>query len=349
MLENKIKDNLYCVIMSGGSGTRLWPLSNKIKSKQYLKIYGEKSLFEKTYERARNLTKNKIIITTKKGDEEYIISQVKDDNYEIIVEPEIKDTGPSIIRTTIKIRKENKESEILIMPSDHYIEDEEYFKKSIIKSKEKINKNIITYGIKPYKINTNYGYIKKRNKRINNFYKVDKFVEKPNKKKAKKYLKDEKYYWNSGIYLYKSNTLINEIKKYNKEMYKKCKKSLENPKEYNKCEKISIDYALIEKTNKLILYEYDSLWSDLGTWDSLYELNRKDNNNNYIKCENIKTCELYNSYIYNDNDNIKLNIIGYDDLICVITNNKINNNTEILIMNRKYTNLLKNFVKNVNR
>jgi mannose-1-phosphate guanylyltransferase/mannose-6-phosphate isomerase len=289
---------MYTLILCGGSGTRLWPLSRKNYPKQFLNLYNDKSLLQETFLRSRELTSlDKIFFITNKANYFNVLNQVKQlvpdfDSTQIIIEPASLNTMPAITLGVKHLAEKGGaglDEPILIMPSDHYIgKPEEYFQVARLAS-EKLSKYIGTIGITPTKPETGYGYIKKGEKK-DGYFLVEKFVEKPDRSTAENYLASGQYVWNSGMYIFTPRTLARELSLYAPDFYNLLQEDYEIFLErFFELPNISIDFAVSEKSDKIIAFEGDFGWSDIGSFDSLAEiLNGKSNANLLnINSENI--------------------------------------------------------------
>ena len=281
---------MYGIILAGGSGSRLWPLSRELYPKQLLNLISDKSLLQSTFERLTNcMQKDEILSITNTKHSANVRMQLAQqaENPKVLSEPVSKNTAPAIALATKYIMQETGEDPvILVVPSDHLIQDKEHFL-STVKKGEKLAEEgyIVTFGIKPNYPETGYGYINTL-KPLDIGFKVKEFVEKPNLETAEKYLKAGTYYWNSGIFMFKASTMIAEIEKNAPEIAKIAQnvdftKSSDIPfVEFDKMPSISIDYAVMEKSDKIALVALESDWNDLGSWQSIYDVSKKDENNN---------------------------------------------------------------------
>ena len=295
------------IILAGGTGSRLWPLSRESYPKQFLNLLENDNLtlLQKTYERIENLDNltNPIIICNEEhrfivGDQ---MRKINIDPALIILEPVGRNTAPAITIAALKAIeyfKKDIDPILLILSSDHYIEDINKFQNSIKLSIEESKKgNLIIFGIIPTYPATGYGYIKSqdllKNKNIN-ARKVEKFVEKPDLKTAKSLFENKNFLWNSGMFVFKANDIIKEIENFAPKIIRDCKESLKNSSKdrdflridrenFEKCPNISIDIAVFEKTQKAFVLPLDCGWDDIGSWDSLWNLSKKDNNGNSFK------------------------------------------------------------------
>lgn len=316
---------LCALIMAGGIGSRFWPQSTPEKPKQFLKLISDKTMIQMTFERINKLipSDNIFIVTNEK----YVdlvkeqIPNIKDIN--IITEPCSRNTAPCILLSSIYIKNLLGEANIVCVASDSYIQKEDVFLNKINCANEFISKDknaIVTLGITPTRPETGYGYIKyEKNVDIPN--KVIKFVEKPNIEQAKEYLDSKEYLWNAGMFIFNNISMINEIKNNISEDYNLLKDlpkiEDENYKlylnaNYEKCNKISIDYAVMEKSPNVYTIPSDIGWDDVGTWESLERYIEKDEQGNVVKGSKIELSNSKNCIVYGDNKRIIL--IDVEDL-----------------------------------
>ena len=299
------------VILCGGSGTRLWPLSRTLMPKQFVKIFNGESLFSLTLKRNYEFQKTVIVC----NEAHYFLALDECEEKEIekfILEPFGKNTAAAITFAALN----SKEDEILLVtPSDHMIEDDDAYRKSLISAKEYAKDGfLVTFGIKPSEPNTGYGYIKAQKNGD-----VERFIEKPNFENAVKFIKDGGYYFNSGMFCFKAGVFLDEMMKFAPDIVKSVRSAIENsnlesnvlkidPRSMDEIEDISIDYALMQKSMKIKMVSLDVGWSDVGSFDELSK-----------KMENSK--ELYeldskNNFVITDKPTT---IIDANDLIVVNT------------------------------
>ena len=299
-------------ILSGGSGKRLWPLSRSLFPKQFIKINNKNSYFQDVLSRVNDkkiYNKANIICNIENR------FLVKDQSNEIdiqldkiILEPTGKNTAASAIVSAFYSKKDEL---ILLLPSDHVINNKKRFNDSIKKGiDDAVNGNIVLFGIKPDSPETGYGYISIKNNIKNKSFLIEKFIEKPDLQNAKKLYKKNNIFWNSGIFLFKSSTILSESENYCPSIMRNVKYAKKNQiidheynlldlKEFNKIKPISIDYSIIQKSKLLKMCKLDIKWSDMGSWESYWKNHNKDKNNNFIVGKNInENCE--NSLIFSD-------------------------------------------------
>jgi len=314
------KSNLYGVILAGGSGSRLWPLSREMYPKQLLKLNNENTLFQSTFIRLSALIPQANILTVTNikhsADIKLQLNEIcaKSNSSQVIVEPVGKNTAPAIGLSTLFILKELEQDKsdpiIIVAPSDHMVQNNKNFIQALesgIKLAE--SGHIVTFGVKPEKPDTGYGYIKtsideKLSIIEKSSLKVSEFKEKPDQKTAEEYIKQGTYYWNVGIFMFKASTMLNELQLHVPEIINQissCKFSEIGATisfdEYDKLPDISIDYAVMEKSKIISLIPIDCGWNDMGSWQSIYDTSKKDDRNNFI-AGNVVDVESENSLIY---------------------------------------------------
>ncbi|HPO48880.1 MAG TPA: mannose-1-phosphate guanylyltransferase/mannose-6-phosphate isomerase [Spirochaetota bacterium] len=318
------------LILAGGSGTRLWPLSRKAFAKQFLNLTDDYSMLQNTAMRVSRKN-GKDIFVISGGDYQFIINDqlldvLNDYSYDqLIVEPSARNTAPAIAFSALYF---NEEDVVAVLSSDHHIEDGKKFNEILEQAKSiAADGKIVTLGIVPDSPKTGYGYIKKSEEKIKNGFKVEKFVEKPNIDKAKEYLLDGGYYWNAGIFVFKVKTFFEELKKHSPEIYEVCEQLKEKVKnrekitktEFDKFQNISIDYALMEKSDLLVVIPSEFGWSDVGSFQSLFEILPKDKDNNSLKIkeEDYVNIDSKNLLVYGSGR--KIATINLSDLIIIDT------------------------------
>ena len=314
--------DLYALILAGGSGSRLWPMSRELYPKQLLKLNQENTLFQSTFLRLIEIFDDKNIISiTNIKHEPGVKVQLKElqekfcrtEDYKIITEPIGRNTAPAIaisLKYIKNIAGRKIDPIIMVVPSDHLITNNKNFSRSVEAGIKLAQEGfIVTFGIKPTKIDTGFGYIKtQKNKKISEIFsealKAAEFKEKPDYTTAQEYIDSGKYFWNSGMFMFKASIMEAEMKKYAKEIHSllaSIELQLGQPTvEYQKFKEfpdISIDYAVMEKSKKIALVPLDCGWNDLGSWEAIYDISEKDHNGNCIT-GNVIDINSQNSMIY---------------------------------------------------
>jgi len=280
----------HVVIMAGGSGRRFWPVSREAFPKQFLTLYGDRSLLQYTYQRARRVVDpHSIWISTRSGLETIIEKQIptlgKD---KVIIEPVGRDTAPSIALSCSWIMRKDPEAVIMFLPADHYISPESKFARTASRalSIAEMTRCIVTIGIRPTYPSTGYGYIQCNLKPVRgkaSVYPVSSFREKPDLATAKRYLNRGNYFWNSGIFVAKANVMMEQLRKYSPQIFKFAGSLLTLPRSsfqeklrtaFRRMRKVSFDYAVMEKSTNVIMIPAEFGWNDLGSWGSLDQLPR---------------------------------------------------------------------------
>ncbi|MBR6163668.1 mannose-1-phosphate guanylyltransferase/mannose-6-phosphate isomerase [bacterium] len=318
------------IILAGGSGSRLWPLSRDEYPKQLLSFDENESLLQKTFKRLSLFSKPSeiVTITNVKHYTNIKLQLNKIDKTNVVLgEPIGKNTAPAIA-SVLQYFKQTSEGDdiILIAPSDHLIKNTEAFKKTVEEAVLLAEQGyIVTFGIKPSYIETGYGYIKTQ-KPLSTGFKVEKFVEKPDMETAEKYLKSGDYYWNGGIFMGKLSVFLEEFKKFAPEIFSNLNNfDFKNETKiayniYEKMPSISIDYAIMEKSDKIALVELQSDWNDLGSWQSLWGIKEKDENGNVLTGK-VVVDKVKNSLIYSQKEIVAVS--GLEDIILVETEDAI--------------------------
>ncbi|SFU86273.1 mannose-1-phosphate guanylyltransferase (GDP) [Clostridium sp. DSM 8431] len=289
---------LCALIMAGGKGTRFWPLSTEEKPKQFLNLIGNKTMIQMTVDRIKPIIPlERIFICTGSRYVDLVKAQLPDlPDRNIIVEPEPRNTAPCICLSALVIKRYFSSANMLVLPSDHLISNEDMFRETIEYGNVFLENNkdsLITLGIKPIRPETNYGYIRyEENSEIKkkyNILKVNSFVEKPNKDVAEKYINDGRYLWNAGMFMWNTDRILKEIKMYSKETYEALKEIEECDidtiqklvdENYYKTEAISIDYSVLEKAKDIYVIPSNIGWDDIGNWDAVQRYRRADHNGN---------------------------------------------------------------------
>lgn len=329
---------LTALIMAGGRGTRFWPASTEEKPKQFLNLIGTRTMIQETVHRLLSLMDiNHIFICTDNKYKELCMQQLPDlPERNIIIEPVGRNTAPCILLSTIYISQIYKDTNIIVLPSDHQINNESEFLSVLSDANEYVNSNkqsIITIGITPDRPETGYGYINFLDTisviNTHEIKKVNCFVEKPNEETAQKYIDDGHYLWNAGMFMFNSEFMESQYNQYATETYNilKALPSINSDDyytkleiEYPKCEAISVDFAIMEKTDKLSVIPADFGWDDIGGWKALKRYIKADENGNIIK-GNVALDNASNNIVYSTDKPIIL--LDAEDLFVIETEERV--------------------------
>lgn len=345
--------NNYCVIMAGGIGSRFWPLSTQKFPKQFQDILGTgRTMIQQTYDRISQIIapENIFVITN----QEYVelsktqLPEIPEDN--IVGEPMMKNTAACNIYMVNKIKEKNENANLIVLPADHLILQENKFLEKVQLAFDIVSENdyLVTLGIKPTRPDTGYGYIQFIEKKGEDFFKVKTFTEKPDLEIAKSFLESGDFLWNAGIFVWNVNSISKAFEKYLPEMSKQFVMCEYNSGKENECieliypkvNKISIDNGILEKAQNVYVIPAEFGWSDLGTWTSIYENAEKDENNNAVNSKHILA---YNSKgnIIRVRKNKAVIIDGLKNYIVVDTEKAL------LICPRNHDQEIKNYVNDL--
>jgi len=342
------------IILAGGSGTRLWPLSRKIHPKQFISLLNETSLFQDTLTRLPKEALDPIVICNE--DHRFLVAeQAREINVtlnSIILEPIGRNTAPAIALAAIKALNDFENPILIVLAADHKIENKSAFHDAIkIAHKLAENNKLVSFGIIPKSPETGYGYIEIEKKDKAEYFDIKSFVEKPNQKNAINFLNSGNYLWNSGMFMFNASIYLSELNKFEPEILTSCKKSLSNEfkdlefiridkKEFCKSPNQSIDYAVMEKTNKAKVVPLDAGWSDVGSWDALMDSKIKDSLGNVVEGD-VTLDQVKNSYLYSTNRLVAASNIA--DLIVIDTQDAL------LVTTRDNSLSIKNIVKKLKK
>lgn len=324
---------LCALIMAGGKGERFWPMSTEEKPKQFLNLLGEDSMIQLTVKRLEEIIpKERIFIVTAKEYKTLLkehLPNLPDRN--IILEPETKNTAPCITLSAFYIREFYEDSTLVVLPSDHLILDEAKFRKNLLTGEKFIRDNedsIVTIGIKPTRPDTGYGYIHAKGEVAkidgSSILSVESFKEKPSLELAEQYIKDKSYSWNSGMFIWKTKTIIEKTKEFLPNNYEIIKRIDFNDEEsikenYKKLDAVSVDYGIMEKSDNIYVIPADFKWDDLGSWNSLSRYKDTDEDNNVIDGSVV----ILNSKNNIIQTNKKTYVMGVENLLVIETENEI--------------------------
>ena len=335
------------IIMAGGSGTRLWPLSRTMYPKQFLNIVGENTMLQDTVNRLTNLDAFPPVVICNHEHRFLAAEQMQNIGKEgdIILEPVGRNTAPAIALSALNSTNRGDDPILLVLAADHIIQDVSAFGSSVNTAYEQAKQGkLVTFGVVANKPETGYGYIKRGklaqeqsdNKEANQEHKLEsfevaEFVEKPNLEKAEKFLKSGEYYWNSGIFMFKASQYLSELEKYHPEILKVCKECIDTATQdldfiriaeetFTNCPSESIDYAVMEKTDSAVVVPMDAKWSDIGSWSAIWDVSSKDESGNRTLGDVIAV-DSTNCLVHGEERLIS--ILGLDDLIVVDTKDAV--------------------------
>lgn len=348
--------------MAGGKGTRLWPLSRKNKPKQFQKLISNKTMLQETVDRLQsNFSLKDIYVATN----ESYVSEVKKELPElpvdnIIREPAFRERASCVALASAIFSKEKNDETMAVFPSDHYIKKEDKLLKVLKDAEEFLNNNpdhLIVVGVRPTSPETGYGYIKhqakavaaEKDKNNSKFYKVEKFIEKPDLKTAKKYYQKNNFLWNTSIYLWRTSAIINRFKKFIPDSYERLRRIKEAvdtsefkkvlDKEYPLMDMISVEYGILENDDKTIVVSADLGWSDVGSWSVLKD-SLIGEDSHFVKGEHLDIGSK-NLLVYGSKKLITT--IGLKDLVIVDTDDAI------LICDKNNSQLVKTVVEKLEK
>lgn len=322
------------VILSGGSGSRLWPLSRKNKPKQFLTLFNDSSMFQSTLTRLNGLDSLEAPLIVCNNEHRFMVAEqlqeIGLDANAIILEPCARNTAPAIALAALKAMDKGEDPLLLILAADHLISDVAAFHKAIEQAQTLAEQDkLVTFGIQPQSAHTGYGYIEAEEKSKPSS--VKRFIEKPDLATAESYLSAGNFFWNSGMFLFKASAYIKELARFSPEMLSSCKESLEkavidldfvrvDPELFEQSPSDSIDYAVMEKTDKAMVVPLDAGWSDVGSWSSLWEAFTRDADQNVL-IGDVLVEDVHNAYIHSENRLVT--VLGLDDVIVVETHDAV--------------------------
>ncbi len=324
------------VVLCGGSGTRLWPMSRTSFPKQFLQLHGVNSLFQQTLIRlSENLIYSPPIIVTGEDHRFHVAEQARQIGVEleaILIEPMAKNTAPAIGAAAAYVYRQKEYGILHVLPSDHLIVDDENYRASLVQSVETAASNyLVTFGIQPKWPATGFGYIELGEELSTGANSIARFVEKPDKEAAENMLVQESYLWNSGMFVFRADSFLEELKAADDTTFHSVMDAVKNAVEdldfarldaeaFGKCTSISVDYAVFERTKKAAVVKSAIEWSDIGSWQSLWEAQEKDGAGNSVKGD-ATLIDAHNNLIMSDQQHVVVN--GISDAIIVATNDAL--------------------------
>ena len=340
--------NINVILLAGGAGTRLWPLSRSKHPKQFLSLHGELSMLQETVSRLSELKINKLITVCNEESRYLVLDQLKELGQKslIILEPVGRNTAPAVTLGAMSIEKG---ALTLVLSADHVIKDKGIFTNAVNEAIPLANSGkLVTFGVVPTRPDTGYGYIKKGDEFIGSF-EIEKFVEKPSEETAIEYIQSGEFLWNSGMFLFKSDVYLEELMRLSPSIYNNCERSLGtqikdqvflsvDAETFQNCPSESLDCAVMEKTKKGMVVPLETDWSDIGSWASLWEISEKDDKGNVIKADAMMI-NAKNSFFYGDKRLIAA--LEVSDLIVVDTKDAL------LVANKNHLEDIKLITKNL--
>ena len=323
------------VILSGGSGTRLWPLSRSQFPKQFLELVSDYTMIQETLLRLKDVAISDPIVVCNKAHQFIVLEQLElvgMKNPSIILEPMGKNTAPAIAAAAFRALQLDSDSVLIVLPSDHIIQDKKALTQAIILGCSGAQEGkLITFGIKPTRPETGYGYIKATVTEHAKLFPLEQFVEKPTASVAQSYLESGQYFWNSGMFIFRADTYLEELKTFNSEVYNASEQAFQKAVEregfisldkdsFGQSPSISIDYAVMEHTHRGVVIPLDARWSDVGSWTALWEVKEKDDAGN-ATVGDVWLKDTSDSFIYSQSRFVAG--LGLKDLIVVETKDAV--------------------------
>lgn len=321
------------IILSGGSGTRLWPLSRSQQPKQFLPLVSEKTMLQETWQRLVGVQALNAPIAVCNEDHRFMVAeQLREINVKpraIILEPVGRNTAPAVALAALAVPANEV---LLVLPSDHVILQASVFQEAVDKAHRLAQQDyLVTFGIVPTHPETGYGYIKRGNAMMDSAYPVSAFVEKPDSATAQSYLDSGEYFWNSGMFAFKAGVFLQELAKFNPQMLAVCRKAFSDtqrdvdfvrvsPDIFKTCPSDSIDYAVMEKTDRAMVIPLDAGWNDVGSWSALWDVTDRDAEGNALRGD-VLTVDTHNSFVHSSNKLVAT--LGVHDLVIVETDDAV--------------------------
>lgn len=341
---------LLPVIMAGGSGSRLWPLSRSLYPKQFISLASDKSMLQETIARLSGLDHQAPLLICNQEHRFIVAEQLRQQRIEhggIVLEPVGRNTAPAIALAALQATKHGDDPLLLVLAADHVIQNQAAFTQAVRNAVEPAAQGmLVTFGIVPTAPETGYGYIKQGDTVGDTAYRVAQFVEKPNLATAEQYLASGEYYWNSGMFLFKASRYLNELKAHRPDILHACELAMQGARgdldfirieeaSFNQCPDDSIDYAVMEKTQDALMVPIDAGWSDVGSFSALWEVSGKDQQGNAVVGD-VMLEQTHNSYVYAQNKLVST--VGVDNLVIIETKDAV------LVANKDKVQDVKNIV-----
>lgn len=341
---------LLPIVMAGGSGSRLWPLSRSLYPKQFISLASDKTMLQETLARLRGMDHQAPVVICNEEHRFIVAEQLRQGNAHhsgIILEPVGRNTAPAIALAALHATQNGEDPLMLVLAADHIIQNDMAFTKAVEKAISPAeNGKLVTFGIVPTSPETGYGYIKQGDAVSDSVYQVAQFVEKPNLPTAESYFSKGGYYWNSGMFLFKASRFLTELGLHRPDILSACEQAIEGAKQdldfirvcetaFTECPEDSIDYAVMEKTKDALVVPMDAGWSDVGSFSALWEVSAKDETGNVIVGD-VVTDQTENSYIYAQNKLVSA--VGVENLVIIETKDAV------LVANKDKVQDVKNIV-----
>lgn len=323
------------IVMAGGTGSRLWPLSRQLNPKQFLRLCGNTTLLQQTVTRLGGLETDVPTIICNEDHRFMVAEQLRQSGIQgasILLEPVGRNTAPAIALAALHASQAGQDPLLLVLAADHYMADEPAFHQAVTAAAQLAQQNkLVTFGIVPTHAETGYGYIQRGEAINENGYQVARFVEKPNRDKAETYLHSGDYYWNSGMFMFRASVYLQALAEFRPDILDTCKKAIAHGQQdmdfvricavaFAECPEDSIDYAVMEKTTDAAVIPLNAGWSDIGSWLALWEIGSKDAEGNVCKGD-VLTFDSHNSLIHAENKLVAT--VGIKDLIVVETKDAV--------------------------
>lgn len=328
---------IFPVLLCGGSGTRLWPLSRKSYPKQFADVVGDESLFQASARRFSGEGFAAPLIVTGDPFRFIVIEQLDEIGVApagIMIEPEGRNTAPAAIAAALFAYEQDKDAMILLVPSDHAVSEPETFRDAVVQGREAAEAgDIVTFGIVPSRAETGYGWLETGTETGNGVYKLERFIEKPDGAKAEALFAEGRYLWNAGVFLSRASVLIDAFKAHAPDILKDVKAAMKaattdlgftriDPEKWAKVREESIDYAVMEPSSNLSAVRFNGHWTDLGGWESVWLETERDTNGNALT-DHTTAFDCENSLLRSENDGIELVGIGLKNTVAVAMNDAV--------------------------
>ncbi|WP_336222231.1 mannose-1-phosphate guanylyltransferase/mannose-6-phosphate isomerase [Citrobacter amalonaticus] len=345
------------VIMAGGVGSRLWPLSREHHPKQFLRLHGQGTMLQNTVSRLDGLpVSSPLVICGEKH--RFLVAeqfrQVSRTPVSILCEPVARSTAPAVALAALQCMAEEYDPVLLVLAADHVIEDEQAFRLAVERALPlALQGKLVTFGIVPTGPETGYGYIE-RGRGVSeeeNVFSVARFVEKPDRSRAQAFIDTGRYYWNSGMFMFRASRYLEELKRFRPDILQACQRATEKSKaaysaefisvdkaSFSACPAESLDCAVMEKTTDAVVVSLDAGWSDVGSWDAVWQMSSKDKYNNATRGD-VVISEASGCYVRSEGRRIA--VIGADDLIIVDTSDAV------LIAGKQHAQHVKSITENL--